>query len=214
MKSKKEVKEIREMIVGGKTVLLDEEDYQKIPKKGWYLITNRPAKRMRLNDRLKVVYMHRLIIKTTPDKMIDHINGNKLDNRKCNLRICNNSQNLANHKKYSNNKSGFTGVYWNKYRNRWQAGCRKNNVTKYIGLYSSIYEAGMAYNIYARILHKKFAIQNDVMNLLYKDVVERVVNLSSKYWIDRPVGSPTPLVVNKKQFEEFILSELSCKQND
>ena len=52
--------------------------------------------------------------------VVDHINGNTLDNRRSNLRVCTQSQNLMNSKKPSNNKSGFKGISWHKSSKSWQ----------------------------------------------------------------------------------------------
>ena len=56
-----------------------------------------------------------------PNDLLDHINNNKTDNRKINLRECNRSENAMNQKKRPNNTSGITGVYFNKKRNKWIA---------------------------------------------------------------------------------------------
>lgn len=67
------------------------------------------------------IYMHRLIM-GTPDKMAtDHVNGDGLDNREENLRICTQAQNLQNKGIQSNNKSGYIGVYWSNRKKRWIA---------------------------------------------------------------------------------------------
>ena len=70
---------------------------------------------------------HRAVMNVTDSKIqIDHINGNKLDNRKVNLRLCTNQQNSRNKYKNSNNTSGYKGVYYDKERNKWR-GCIQHN---------------------------------------------------------------------------------------
>ena len=86
--------------------------------------------------------IHRLIMNVTdPDVIIDHINHDGLDNRKCNLRICTNQQNICNCKIPKNNKSGVKGVYWSKDKNKWTVQVTINNKTKYIGRYDDFDEA-------------------------------------------------------------------------
>lgn len=66
----------------------------------------------------KQVWLHRLITNCPSNMVVDHINGDTLDNRKCNLRIVTQAENATNLSSYSNNKSGYTNIYIenNKYR--------------------------------------------------------------------------------------------------
>ena len=68
--------------------------------------------------------MHKII---TEYSIVDHINHNKFDNRKCNLRNVTKSQNGMNHVKPTNNTSGTVGVYWNKSKGLWEACIIENN---------------------------------------------------------------------------------------
>ncbi len=65
--------------------------------------------------------MHRVILGTPPGLFTDHVNGNQLDNRRENLRVCTPSQNQANKKLSKNNTSGHKGVEHVKKINRWRA---------------------------------------------------------------------------------------------
>lgn len=77
-----------------------------------------------------------------PENMvIDHINHNGLDNRKCNLRICTNQENICNCEIPKNNKSGCKGVYWAKDKQKWTVQVTINNKTKYIGRYTNLEDA-------------------------------------------------------------------------
>lgn len=73
------------------------------------------------------VSTHRFILKASKCDLVDHINGNKKDNRLCNLRICNKSQNAYNSKINTNNTSGHTGVYFRKDTQKWVATIKNNN---------------------------------------------------------------------------------------
>ncbi len=79
-----------------------------------------------------------------PNQQIDHINGNKLDNRISNLRLANNAENSRNCKLSKNNSSGITGVVFHKTANKWLAQIMLNRKNHYLGLYDTIEAAAKA----------------------------------------------------------------------
>ena len=89
------------------------------------------------------IFAHRLIAKTPAGLHTDHINQNKLDNRKENLRIATHSQNAANNSFSKRNTSGFKGV--SKAGKRWRATITVNNKFHYIGVFDTPEEANLAY---------------------------------------------------------------------
>ena len=76
--------------------------------------------------------------------MTDHINRNKLDNRRSNLRICTPKENLQNSSIRTTNKSGATGVYYVPKVNKWRAQITIDGKTKYIGIFTSFEDAVIA----------------------------------------------------------------------
>lgn len=90
------------------------------------------------------VYLHRLITKCPDDMLVDHINGNRFDNRKNNLRIVNHLQNAMNTSLRKNNTSGIKGVSYNKKRNKWYSYITYNHKTISLGLYDTKEEAQIA----------------------------------------------------------------------
>lgn len=90
----------------GKIALFDDEDYEELSKYKWF-ITKVYASRHSGN---KTVYMHREIMKTPENMETDHINGDVLDNRRENLRICTRQENARNIRGISSNTSGYKGV--------------------------------------------------------------------------------------------------------
>lgn len=72
---------------------------------------------------------------------VDHINGNKTDNRWCNLREADQNINNKNTKKRKDNKSGKTGVCWHSATNKWQATLKYNKVTHYLGIFEILEDA-------------------------------------------------------------------------
>ena len=77
-----------------------------------------------------------------PEKQVDHINQIKDDNRWENLREVTPSENCWNRPIYKTNKSGYTGVCWNKLYSKWQVICRVKGIQTYLGLYDDVHEAG------------------------------------------------------------------------
>ena len=104
---------------------------------------------------------HRLIMGVTDPKIqVDHINGNKLDNRKENLRLATPQQNSSNIGIRKNNKSGYKGVCWSKRDKKWIASIYKNNKKQYLGCFDDIVEAVRAYDRAALELFGEFAWTN------------------------------------------------------
>ena len=87
------------------------------------------------------ISIHRLIMNFPYNMVVDHINHNKLDNRKENLRTCTHQQNMFNVLLRSNNSSGVTGVCWDKKSNKWLAYITVNKKSINLGYYDNINEA-------------------------------------------------------------------------
>lgn len=77
-----------------------------------------------------------------PTNQVDHINQVKDDNRWDNLRDIPASENCWNRPVYKTNKSGYTGVVWNKQMNKWQVLCRRKGKQTYLGMFDNVDEAG------------------------------------------------------------------------
>lgn len=104
---------------------------------------------------------HRIIWKmmtgSDPDDQIDHINGNRLDNRWSNLRAANNGQNRWNTKIAKNNTSGIKGVCFDKARDRWVASIAAGGSNKKLGRFKSKQEAIAARRLAETAMHGEFA---------------------------------------------------------
>ena len=87
-----------------KFTLVDDEDYELVNKYNWYFGAGYARS-------MEKILMHRLIMKAKKGQMIDHIDGNGLNNQRSNLRFCTHSQNMANKKGFKNTSSKYKGVY-------------------------------------------------------------------------------------------------------
>ena len=117
----------------GKSVKVDDDDYEKYNHLRWYLSDTGYAVRRTNGETFR---LHRLIMNCSEGMVIDHLNGDKLDNRKCNLRVCTqleNARNMHNTKGYCFDKS--KGKYMVRYRG------------KFYGRYETEEEAKRAYKL-------------------------------------------------------------------
>ena len=116
--------------------LIDLEDISKVEEYKWYL---KKDGYVYSND--GPTRLHRLVMDCPEDMIIDHVNRDRLDNRKSNLRICTTQQNSWNHSVCSRNTSGTTGVSWNEYCNKWYAQIMINGKTINLGYYDKYEDA-------------------------------------------------------------------------
>lgn len=141
--------------------LVDDDDFVTLSKYTWNVCYNTRSKYIMLGkDRAKLI--HRIILNPPKGAVIDHINGDYLDNRKCNLRICTTQQNNFNSKKRKHTSSKFKGVSWDKERNKWVAHIKINKITQKLGRFNSEIEAAKAYNEKALTLFGEYANLNKI----------------------------------------------------
>jgi hypothetical protein len=140
--------------------IVDADDIEKLPKCPWRL--NAYGYVVGYIKISKYVYsqpfIHRVIINCPHGFAIDHINGDKLDNRKCNLRIVTAQQNKMNSSVYKNNKSGFKGV--NLEGRKYRATIKLNGKKMHIGLFETPEQAAKAYDEIAKNIFGEYARLN------------------------------------------------------
>lgn len=143
-----------------KHAIVDDEDYDWFTQWDWYANELRPGK-FYVRRSASMEYLHREVICVPKGKQVDHINGNPLDNRKANLRLCNNEQNNSNKKKYPG-KNNYKGTHLHKKSKKWLAKIKVKNKDIYLGSFDNEIDAAKAYNAAAIKYRGEFAYLNHV----------------------------------------------------
>lgn len=113
--------------------------------------------------RLPNLRMHRLIVGAPSGYVVDHIDGNTLNNQRDNLRICSQSDNLGNSRKKDKKASSqYKGLYWDKKHKKWRVRVTYKKKTIHVGLFKDELEAARAYNTKAIEVFKEYAALNKV----------------------------------------------------
>ena len=160
----------------GKVALIDAEDGEKVLKykwhacqrdNTWYAATSKERRRGNA-----MIYLHRLIMDAPSGEHVDHINGDGLDCRRDNLRLCTNAENRRNQRS-NRGHSRFKGVSLNRgnRRRKWQAAISINDKTISLGSYHSETEAARAYNAAAIWHYGEFARLNKLPGLTYEESI-------------------------------------------
>ena len=149
----------------GDQILVDDEDYEWLSGFVWFIRSSGSGKvrYAEKNDsigegRRTKQRMHRLLLgfEYGDRRFVDHINGNGLDNRKENLRVCTRTQNTWNQGISSANTSGYKGVSYHKGKGKWQAGISVNSKRKHLGMFETPEQAHQAYCDAAKAMHGEF----------------------------------------------------------
>lgn len=146
----------------GKFAVIDAIDADIILPYKWQMVGNY-AGRARLAKEKPgsfYIYMHRWIVDAPAGMQVDHINRDKLCNRRANLRIASRSQNKANSGPLANNTSGYVGVTWHGRARKWMAQTKVEKRHIYLGLFDDAADAARAYDAASREAFGEFALLN------------------------------------------------------
>jgi hypothetical protein len=103
----------------GRVALVDDEDYERVAHRKWQTVPAPNGRRYTLSIlHGDAISMHRLITGAARDQVVDHVNGDGLDNRRSNLRVCTQSQNLRNSGARGKSASPYKGV--SAHKGRWR----------------------------------------------------------------------------------------------
>lgn len=138
------------------TCLIDSIDFISVSKFKW--------RSHKINGKVYVTngktYLHRFLENPGKGMEVDHINGNGLDNRRINLRVCRHMNNQMNRMKHSVSSSKFKGVTWNKADKIWYAKIYPNGRDIYLGSFRDERRAAKAYDKAAVIYYGEYARTN------------------------------------------------------
>lgn len=145
----------------GKVAIVDDEDYVRLAKYKWHLFSRGYAARgIWENGKVKAIYMHREILNVESGFVTDHINGDRLDNRKENLRICSRAENNRNQKKDIRSKFEYKGIKTENKGRTYLARISVNNKQIYLGSFPTQLQAAKAYDQAAIKYYGEFARLN------------------------------------------------------
>lgn len=140
------------LLSSGASALVDDDDYQTVAQYKWNPRNGYAVTYINTYTDFCSVSMHGLIMGRRPNMDIDHINRNRLDNRRSNLRHCTRSENCLNSGPRSP-ASGFKGVYWNNRKSKWRVELTYKGKRIRVGHFSDREDAALAYNVVTQILN-------------------------------------------------------------
>jgi hypothetical protein len=153
-----------------KIAIIDDDDFERVSKHKWYY---RGRYGSRVNEQGYVlrtvretgkkqttISLQRFVMNNPEGFQVDHVNGDRLDNRKCNLRVATMEQNSHNSTLRKNNTSGFKGVYFKKANQRFFAKISINKKPTHLGYFSTAIDAAKTYDEAARKHYGEFATLN------------------------------------------------------
>jgi hypothetical protein len=182
---------MKELILENEVVLLDDEDYEFITECYNLHIDRNGYVQCRVKKKFKNIglftslSLHKLLInpyKTGRGINVDHIDGNKLNNQKVNLRICLHKENMRN-RKLQGGSSKYKGVYWNNKLDCWSVQIKVDTKNIYIGCFTNEIASANCYNHWAKQYFGEFALLNDVLYMSPEEYnkYKKGTNKTSKY---------------------------------
>lgn len=147
----------------GKVAIIDDADLPLVAPFKWYCNYGYAVRSILDCGKHRQVRMHRVIMNAPDGMEVDHINGDRLDNRRANLRLCSRADNLKNKavcKKHAEIASRFKGVSWHKSSRKWRARIKLDKIYRSLGYFTDETEAALAYDTAARELFGEFARPN------------------------------------------------------
>jgi len=131
--------------------LVDDEDYENLIDYRYRLNSKGYAIRSHSVDGKEIIVaMHRTIMQPPTGLVVDHIDGNRLNNTRANLRVITQQQNLMNRRVFKNNSTGFKGVTFQ--HGKWHARIEKDGQAIHLGFHDDLKTAALVYDCAAILL--------------------------------------------------------------
>ncbi|MBN1363140.1 MAG: HNH endonuclease [Sedimentisphaerales bacterium] len=146
----------------GQFAIVDAADYESLARYNWFALGNERTGfyAARWLPGHKTLLMHRAIMNPPPGMVVDHIDGNRSNNRRANLRVCTPEQNARNRRLRRDGSSRFKGVSFHRLSRKWIASICYDGKQIYLGSFDDETEAARAYDRKARDLFGEFARLN------------------------------------------------------
>lgn len=193
------------VLKSGAIIEIDPEDLFKVMKHNWrvdekgYVVTNSSRKD---NPKRNRIFLHRYLTDCPEGMVVDHEDGNPLNNKRKNLRICTHAQNSRNRKINKKGTSKFKGVSFNKRDKRWVSVIGFENKTISLGYFKEEKDAALAYNRKAVELFGEFACLNPV-----EDDGKEILNVRHERMKNKKYAGVSQ---KGKKFESKIFFQKKC----
>lgn len=145
--------------VTGEFATIDIRDAERVKEFVWHKTSTGYAAATTYDNGWRkpgTLLMHRLIVAPKDENCVDHKNGNRLDNRRENLRECTQTQNRFNQGARKDSTSGIKGVMWDKRRKKYLVQIKDNKKTKSLGRFENIKDAERVYTEHAKKIQGEF----------------------------------------------------------
>lgn len=141
----------------GLAAVIDDDDLLLVDNRRWYAMKSKYTTYAYSTSK-PTIYMHRLILDAKPGQVVDHIDGNGLNNTRDNIRLCTQRQNIQRSVKRKIRTSAYKGVY--RHRDKWSVAIIVNGVNKHLGTFRDEADAARAYDQAALSEFGEFASLN------------------------------------------------------
>ena len=144
----------------GYEAIIDAADVPLVEVKNWYasvrLNTSYARSNVTNGTERSHVFIHNFLMGNSKGLFVDHIDGDGLNNRRCNMRFATHAQNMRNARIRCDSTTGFKGTNFHKQSGKWMARIRVNDKSNYLGLFTSPEEAHAAYCAASEKYHGEF----------------------------------------------------------
>lgn len=157
---------VRLRLLNGEFALIDRADEALVADRKWYRAGRYVRARSPHADGPVYLVLHRVLMEAPLGCLVDHINGDGLDNRRANLRLCSHAENMKNRAKHADTASTFKGVWFDGRRGMWRAQINVDGERMCLGSFQDERKAAIQYDRAARLFFGAFARTNADLGLL------------------------------------------------